>query len=147
MPMAADIEVLGWTFCNFFCLSAWCRLLLCHITESLNFFLSVTSSLFNKIIDIDVYASYSLLFASIWIYQIRCTVSYLHALPTRFQKRLNTNYAIRRMPRSQIVLCTVPHIKFAFQRILVSILRIVWLGIATVPAFVFPQFSIRSSWW
>jgi hypothetical protein len=52
--------------------------------------------------------------------KFRYKVSYLLALLTSFRKRLDTNYATKRMLRSQIVVCTVPHVQFAFQRYTVN---------------------------
>jgi hypothetical protein len=57
--------------------------------------------------------------------ELRCTVSYLPALLTCFRKRFDTNWATNRMPRSHIFHCTVPHVQFSLQRVLISVPRIV----------------------
>lgn len=59
-------------------------------------------------------------------------VSYLLAFLTRHGGLLDTYWATKHMPRGQVVLCTIPHVQFALQRILVSVLRIVRRGTATV---------------
>jgi hypothetical protein len=54
--------------------------------------------------------------------EFRCTISYLLALLTCFRKRVDTNCATKRMPRGQIVLCTVLQVQFALQHVLISCL-------------------------
>ncbi len=72
---------------------------------------------------------------------------YLLALLARRRKWIDANGATERVPRSQIVLCAVPHVEFALQRILVPVPRIRRCGAAALPARVPPQPGVRSSWW
>jgi hypothetical protein len=94
---------------------------LCYIAEGLNFFLlplrphSIKSTILTCILHIAYHPRQHK------STEFRCTFSYL----TCSRKRLDTNCATKRMPHSQIVLCTAPHMQFALQRALVSVLRIV----------------------
>jgi hypothetical protein len=97
----------------------------CHIAKYLNFFLGLSTSssplnqirpailtcVFRTAYDRDQHA----------FSEIRVAGSYLLALLTRLQKPLDTNGTTKGMPRSQIVLCAIPHAHFACQCILISV--------------------------
>lgn len=77
---------------------------------------------------------------------MRNMLSHLLAPLASVRKRRHTDCAAECMPRAQVVLCAIPHVQFARQRILVSLPPALRRRLPTAPTLVSLQLGKRGGW-